>query len=533
AKFYKATDAFTCISNPSIRLEFSQVNDDYCDCPDGSDEPGTSACSFLSPLFPPSPDYIRTGDSNTTTALPGFYCKNKGHRPSYIPFSNVNDGACDHQYCCDGSDEWAGVGGTVCEDKCKEIGKVWRKQDEERKRAQGAASKKRKELAAEAAKLRREVEDRIETLETEIQGAEKKVSQLQGDLEEVERQEKGRVVKGPSGRGQVALLADLAKNRVDELRDALSDVRSQRDGAREKTKQLEAILSTFKEEFNPNFNDEGVKRAVRSWEDYVAAKDPNADAGADANERDLDEIVKLDGAEGGINWKDWEGQEESDVESLYRFEAYLPASVREWIDTKLRDFRVLLIENGILADTRNGPESRAVSDARNALDSARTGLDNNRNQLNTHREDLSKDYGRDDVFRALKGRCVSKDSGEYTYELCWLDRTTQKPKRGGADTGMGNYVRMDTVIVDDELPADGRGLGSGERIALKYENGQHCWNGPSRSTTVVLACAENDELWKVIEEEKCVYRLEVGTPAACEGLNGSTGKDSAATRDEL
>lgn len=80
---------------------------------------------------------------------------------------------------------------------------------------------------------------------------------------------------------------------------------------------------------------------------------------------------------------------------------------------------------------------------------------------------------------------------------------------------MGNFARIETITVDETLPADGRGLGSGERIALKYENGQHCWNGPNRSTTVVLACAENDEIWKIVEEEKCVYRMEVGTPAVC------------------
>ena len=154
--------------------------------------------------------------------------------------------------------------------------------------------------------------------------------------------------------------------------------------------------------------------------------------------------------------------------------------------------------------------------ARDALKAAQDSLENSQNQLRSHKEDLEKDFGQDDVFRALKGQCISKDSGEYSYELCWFDRTNQKSKKGGSDTGMGIFVRIDSITVDEEVNPEGKGLGTGERIALRYENGQHCWNGPSRSTLVVLACAENDEIWKIVEEEKCVYRMEVGTPAVCE-----------------
>lgn len=201
------------------------------------------------------------------------------------------------------------------------------------------------------------------------------------------------------------------------------------------------------------------------------------------------------------------------------------------MDQKLRDLRTLLAENGILAPPReSGSESRKVTDARNALKAQEDSLENSRNQIRSHQEDLEKDYGPDGIFRALQGQCISKDSGEYIYEFCWLDRTKQKSKKGGGETGMGTFNRIDSVTVDDEVGADGKGVGSGVRVALRYENGQHCWNGPNRSTLVVLACAEKDELWTVAEEEKCVYRMEVGTPAVCGVLgNGSPGKE----KDEL
>ena len=295
-----------------MKLSVARVNDDFCDCPDGSDEPGTSACAHLSQLSPSSLGSIPADDLNLTNALPGFYCKNKGHNPGYIPFLRVNDGICDYDYCCDGSDEWAKVGGIKCEDRCKEIGKSWRKQDEERQRSKNAATKRRKELALEAARLRKEVEVRIETLHTQIAGDEIKVKALEANVAEVERQERGKVVKKPSQGGKLGVLVQLAKDRIGELRASLVELRLQRDVAKARISELEDILTKFKEEYNPNFNDEGVKRAVRSWEDY-AARD-KADLGNEARNRDLDELVKPESESGVINWSDWDQREESDVD---------------------------------------------------------------------------------------------------------------------------------------------------------------------------------------------------------------------------
>ncbi len=81
-------------------LSMEQINDDYCDCVDGSDEVGTSACSGGTAHFVPV----------------GFYCKARSYGDLPLPASRVNDGVCD---CCDGSDEYNQ--GVHCRNRCAEL----------------------------------------------------------------------------------------------------------------------------------------------------------------------------------------------------------------------------------------------------------------------------------------------------------------------------------------------------------------------------------------------------------------------------
>lgn len=176
----------------------------------------------------------------------------------------------------------------------------------------GEAGKRRKELIADAMRLRKQVEARIQTLQTEAEGSTVKIKELEVALAETEKRERGKVLKGAGKSSKIAILAGLAKDRIEELRTSLLDVRQQRNTATERVKELEALLTTFKEEYNPNFNDEGVKRAVRSWEEYAARDKPPVSHEAD--DRDLEEITKSDEDSGIIRWSDWEEPEETDVE---------------------------------------------------------------------------------------------------------------------------------------------------------------------------------------------------------------------------
>lgn len=202
---------------------------------------------------------------------------------------------------------------------------------------------------------------------------------------------------------------------------------------------------------------------------------------------------------------------------VYNFEAYLPPFARSLLHSTLDFLRIWLITDGILADNPiPGQESTLVRAVRAALEVADRDLTKKTKDLAKEEQDLAQDYGPDDIFRALKNKCISLEAGEYTYEHCWLEKAMQKSKKGHGHSIMGHFKRIQRDFVDDEDRLDGKSLGRGERIVLRYEDGQQCWNGPKRRTDVWLGCSETEEVWRVSEAEKCVYKMVVGTPAACE-----------------
>ena len=73
--FYQPNSSgkFRCLDGSMI-IPYTSLDDDYCDCPDGSDEPGTAACEGVGEGW--------------------FWCANEGHIPGKVKRSRVNDGLC-------------------------------------------------------------------------------------------------------------------------------------------------------------------------------------------------------------------------------------------------------------------------------------------------------------------------------------------------------------------------------------------------------------------------------------------------------
>lgn len=225
-----------CLLDKSIVLDFDQLNDNVCDCPDGLDEPGTAACPY-------------------TREQPHlFYCENNGFVPGYLENFKVGDGVCDYDVCCDGSDEPG-----VCENKCSVVAQHYNEFVEEKK-ANIAIALERKEVYLEKAKQSKAARrEQLTTLEQET-------AQIASSIEELK---------------QKLALADDSEDGVVVVQELIESLRAARDSYRAQNARLELLLEQMARNYNPNFNDQAVKHAIGEFQNYVANKPDSVDDNED------------------------------------------------------------------------------------------------------------------------------------------------------------------------------------------------------------------------------------------------------------
>jgi protein kinase C substrate 80K-H len=194
-----------------------------------------------------------------------------------------------------------------CPSKCVGIGTAARKIAAERNHLRTQGSKKRDELVKKAVVMKKELEDNIESTKLKIQGTAVKVRELAEKLKEVERSERSKVVKQPAQGGKYPMVVQVAQQKIEEYKGLLTKLREERNEAEKRLLVTEGILKAFKEEYNPNFNDEGVKRAVRAWEEYLAAGNDGVRRNT-AEDRELTHIIDTE----TIDWTELAGEAEDE-----------------------------------------------------------------------------------------------------------------------------------------------------------------------------------------------------------------------------
>ena len=453
----------------------TQINDDYCDCGDGADEPGTAACS------------------GATIGVATFECANANYEATKIMASRVRDGACD---CCDGSDEENGKCGNTCEAEYLE-------KHAERLRleaARAAGLEKRKSYVAqyEAAKAEGDAaaataESTINFLQKGIDMNEKKVADHEAEavkrrdaavaagdaaygllapaLEKAAGDERSRAaLELAAAAMEIEALLDVVMNKAglpDELTNKIDDV----DVLSLGVDAAEALVNVGKE---PDAAEHRLAAAGHLEKLFGALH--LGGASPDAATAVALEVAKACGAALRKDGEAISGR----LAALKGDQASLAAAlIVPKVDDKVETYAL--------------PEAAAAKDALQKLKEQKTAA---QKTIDDHRRAFEDDSGPDGAYFPLKGQCYSKKIAQYTYELCPFGKAKQD------HTNLGAWKEWRHV--------DGRADGG-----WHYANGQYCAGHGARELTVALKCGAEEALGHVDEPSICKYAVDFHTPAAC------------------
>ncbi|XP_045468923.1 glucosidase 2 subunit beta [Harmonia axyridis] len=473
APLYNPEEAFTCFDK-SKSIPFSHVNDDYCDCSDASDEPGTSAC----------PHGI-------------FYCVNAGFKPMNIGSSRVNDGICD---CCDGADEYAS--GAKCINNCVELGRFAREKELQREELLKAGKQLREEFSQKGIQEKQQRKEKLMEIEKNKEEADRvkaEKEKLKNEAEELENTALDYYRKLEEEQNKQKAEAEALKLRV-EASDAFNRYDLDQDG-KVSFSELQQF-ETFDKDKNGEVSEEEAKYFLIDQEEADIEKFVSdvwnrikpylmIESGSFRDTKDSDEKA-VEEEEGEFNEEEQTEEDGEDEEENTEKEQQEPEVQEE-------------SPPPIVYDDETQKLVDAATAARNEFSNAESAVKDLEAEIRDIKEYLEKDFGPDEEYAPLLGQCFEYVDHEYVYKLCPFDKTVQQPKSGSMETRLGSWGHWS-------------GPDHNRYERMTFERGQACWNGPQRSTVVTVTCGSDNKLTSVTEPNKCEYVFEFSTPAACYDL---------------
>ncbi|XP_052863048.1 glucosidase 2 subunit beta [Anopheles cruzii] len=508
---------FVCLDGRKV-IKHEYINDDYCDCDDSSDEPGTAAC-------------------------PGgtFHCTNAGYKSMNIPSAWVNDGVCD---CCDASDEYDSPAN--CVNSCSELGKEVRQREKQRNEMLKTGNALRLEMAARGRALKDEQRARLGELDksrAEAEGLREEKASLKSEAEALEnaalkvyrdREEEAKKVREE---------AEAHSNR-DEAEETFRKFDSNQNSLLEVVELQTRIVfdrnrdGAVTEEEARFFLDE---RDQVDFETFVTLcwprikpflmmdsglfKPPSTDgAASEGEEVPAEDGYDLDGSEHGSQrpYGDAEHEEEDEFiqeEPLDEHEEEEEDDVGEGEVEEAGDGSDRSpAPPPVQYDLETQELISKANEARNQHSEAERHVREMDQEIRNIKDLLEKDYGKEEEFAPLNGECFNFEDREYVYKVCPFDKAVQQPRNGGAETRLGTWDKWKN---------------SGDYSAMLYTNGAACWNGPQRSTVVYLECGLDTRVLSVTEPNRCEYEYRMQTPAACVTLQEDQSSGTKERHDEL
>lgn len=587
------TDKFLCDKGSKV-LSSKDINDDFCDCFDGSDEPGTSACS--------------SGN---------FYCTNKGFRSMKIPSSNVNDGICD---CCDGSDE------KNCPNICDAELIAERKKMDRLLAAFRSGSQIRESYISKVKNEKEIIAESLNDILNDIRNEDILISELKSK----ETAEKLRIKEEEdNNRKYIVNLASkilgLDKMDANELSSVFSTILSILNPSHEELeKQLKKFKSSIYFFAHDDTNEENIIIPVPEYADeyeegnpahadpdpeegegegVLSHEDPHTETESELDEHDGSVISdeETDSYTGTLSEQDIEATVDESVlspefsssssnreseasvgnesnQNLNDFDAcvgfnttdsrlipickafpsdqLIQSSIEFFVSLigkkKLyRQIELLLDFNNIhhtsegasehiltkmaaemslvgevgsdgQSDMTNAevfPQTQEMINLRTAFQTAsippaisvqsdllaasgrHSALVSRRTDVEKVRADLTK-FKDHLAFLAVEKECFELLSGKFIYNVCMLDKTTQKEDHGeNREVTLGHFDSLQD--------------GTDGQVLMQFTGGANCHVFGDRKATVTVRCGAENKLLDASEPTTCGYSLTLESPAAC------------------